>query len=230
MELYSLRCWLRKDDFLEKLALEFGNVKLTCEKYGHSKDTVQSWKKMDPIFFKIYSEIRKKSMSRNKRQVISKVTVRNRKARRKGGDNHPSKKGIGWKLRFLAEYRISGSKVKAAEACEKKVQEIMNALDKQSDFYDKEFTSLMREEELRNLNDIEDNLIKRGKNDPTTARFILTNFMPDKYRPEKEAKGLNVLWFDSGGSSQARGLMTELFGDNKTPLLLDAKNAITQDT
>ena len=49
--------------------------------------------------------------------------------------------------------------------------------------------------------------------------------MPERYKPEKEGKGVNVFWFDAGGAGKAKAFMSDLFGDGaKSPLLLDVES------
>ena len=107
----ALRRWIVRGKFLQKFAENGGNGKETCRKLGINYQTIQSWHKTDPIFKKVYLEIRSRSKKRNKRDKTS--TSRSRKARYDGND--PSKPPKDWRAEFVAQYRIHGNKVKAAK-------------------------------------------------------------------------------------------------------------------
>jgi hypothetical protein len=212
-----LKSWLARSEFLQALAERGAKVNLTCAELKLNRNTLSNWLRVDPIFKKVYEEIRVRCKDRVPGGGDS--TKRTRKKSIAGTD--PAKKKVNWRVKYAAEYRATGSKVKAAEAVGKKVREIMDALDKQSEFYDKEFQAVMAEEEARNLSEIEDNLVTKAKEDPNSAKFMLQSFMPDKYKPERDAKGVNVYWFEAGGTNKAKNFMRDLFGENKSPLLLD---------
>jgi hypothetical protein len=150
------------------------------------------------------------------KRLLGSALHRQRLTVKRGSTEAAKKKD--WREQFVVHYRETGDRVMAANAVDRSIGDIEEMLNPAGDNYDEELASLMREEEVRKLWQIEDAAFRtaiKGDNN-TMQKFLLQNLQKDRFgQADRHGdKTLNVFWFSKESELKTLKELDGLFDES----------------